>query len=274
MVRRLAAEPLLHFLLAGLAFFALAEWHRSATDRHRIVIDAAKVAELRNAYEAEFGSPPKPEVMPRLIEDYVLTEAKFREGIARGIDRDDEIVRRRVIQKFDFLEEDMDTPAVPGDAELRSWYDAHRARYALPGRVSFSHIFFSADAGNEAAARARAESVRRSLSPATTRAPELGDHFPDLTDFSQFGAEEVKRLFGDGELAQQLFTAPIGIWQGPWRSSFGWHLVRISAVEPGGAQPFDAVRDRVKADWTAARRELLRRKRDADLLRNYTVVRE
>ncbi len=274
MLRRLAAEPLVHFLLAGLAFFGLAEWHRSATDRHRIVIDQAKIEGLRNAYEAEFGSPPKPELLPRLIDEFVLTEAKFREGLARGIDRDDEIVRRRVIQKFDFLEEDMDVPAEPGEADLRGWYETHRSRYALPNRVSFSHIFFAADAGGDAAARARAEKVRQLLSPERTRAPELGDHFPDLADFSQFGPEEARRLFGDGELAQQLFKAPMGLWQGPWRSSFGWHLVRVSQVDLQGMKPFDAVRDQVKTDWTGARREELRRRRDAELLRSYTVVRE
>lgn len=274
MWRSIAREPLLHFLVAGLALFALAEWHRSATERHRIVIDAATIDQLASAYEAEFGSPPKPEIMPHLIDDFVLTEAKYRESLARGLDRDDEIVRRRLIQKFDFLEEDLDLPAEPGEADLRGWYDTHRQRYALPNRIGFSHIFFAADPRNEVAARARAEAVRQRLSPATARAPELGDPFPDLADFSQFGPDEARRLFGDSELAMQLFKAPMGLWQGPWRSSFGWHLVRISAVEPQGMQPFEAVRPRVKTDWIEARREEARRKRDRELLRLYTVVRQ
>ncbi len=183
MLRKLAREPLVHFLLAGLALFAMAEWHRRATDPYRIVVDEAKLTELRNAYEAEFGSPPAPAVMPKLIDDYVAVEVLFREGVARGLDRDDEIVRRRVIQKVRFLEEDMALPGEPSEADLRAWYDANRARYAEPERISFSHIFFAADAGNEAEVRARAESVRARLSPATERAPELGDSFPDLFRF-------------------------------------------------------------------------------------------
>ncbi|MGE3690408.1 MAG: peptidyl-prolyl cis-trans isomerase [Novosphingobium sp.] len=274
MLRNVLREPLLHFLIAGLALFALAQWHQAATDRHRIIIDAAKLAELKNAYEAEFGSQPKPDVLPRLIQDHVLAEAKFREGVARGLDSGDEIVRRRVIQKFDFLEADLDLPAAPGEAELRGWYDSHRSLYAKPNRVSFSHIFFAADAGDDAGSRERAEAVRARLSSATERAPELGDSFPDLADFSRFGPDEARRLFGDGELTQQLFKAPIGLWQGPWRSSFGWHLVRVSGVELQGMQSFDTVRERVKSDWLNARREEARRKRETDLLKSYTVVRQ
>ena len=189
MWRRLAREPLVHFLLAGLALFAAIEWHKRSADPYRIVVGEAKLAELRNAYAAEFGSPPAPAVMPKLIDDYVASEVLFREGVARGLDRQDEIVRRRVIQKVQFLEEDMALPGEPAEADLRSWYDANRKRYANPNQVDFSHIFFAADARNEAAVRARAERVRAGLSPATVRAPELGDSFPDLSDFERFGAD-------------------------------------------------------------------------------------
>ena len=274
MWRSLSREPLVHFLLAGLALFALAEWHRRATDPTRIVIDEARLTELRHAYEAEFGSPPNASVMPRLIEDYVASEVLFREGVARGLDRNDEIVRRRVIQKVQFLEEDMALPEDPSQAQLRAWYDGHRARYANPNKISFSHIFFAADPRNEGAARARAEGVLARLSPETERAPELGDSFPDLSDFIDFSTEEARRLFGEGEMAQEPFKAPMGLWRGPWRSSFGWHLVRVSAVELGGVRSFNAAHDAVKRDYADAALAAANAKRMADLRKRYTVVRE
>src|SRR6266404_283025 len=149
--RALLREPLLHFLLAGAVLFGLAEHHRRANDQYRIVITPERIAGLKNAYVAEFGSPPPPAMLPRLIEDYIASEVLFREGKARGLDRDDEIIRRRVMQKVEFLEQDMAAIAEPSEAELRGWYVTHQARFAEPGNVSFSHIFFAAEAGNERA---------------------------------------------------------------------------------------------------------------------------
>jgi peptidyl-prolyl cis-trans isomerase C len=240
----------------------------------RIVIDKARLAELRSVYEAEFGSPPLPAIEPKLIDDYVTSEVLYREGIERGLDRGDEIVRRRVIQKVKFLEEDLGLAVEPSEADLRAWFDGHRARYAEPGTVSFSHLFFAADAGNEAAARARALAVLPRLSPTIPPIMEWGDGFPDQSGFGRFSPADAKRLFGDTEITRELFSAPVGLWRGPWRSSWGWHLVRVSGKQPGGMKSFETVRDAVKADWLAAAREAANAKQMAELRGRYSVVRE
>ena len=43
-----------------------------------------------------------------------------------------------------------------------------------------------------------------------------------------------------------------GDWQGPVKSSFGLHLVRITQVVPGRVPPLAAVRQRVENDWRDA----------------------
>ena len=75
-------------------------------------------------------------------------------------------------------------------------------------------------------------------------------------------------------MAQQLFKAPMGLWQGPWRSSFGWHLVRVSGVELGGVRRFDDVREAVKRDYLDAARAAANARRLAELRARYRVVRE
>lgn len=272
--RRLAREPLVHFLIAGLVLFGLAEHHRRANDPYRIVIAPARVAQLKSAYAAEFGTPPPPAMLPRLIDDYVAAEVLYREGKARGLDRDDEIVRRRVIQKVEFLEQDMASVPEPSETALRGWYARNAARYAEAGRVSFSHIFFTADAANEAAVRRRAEAVLAGLAPATVRAPELGDSFPDQSDFADFGPDEARRLFGASALGEALFTAPVGRWSGPWRSAYGWHLVRVSAASPGRVPTFEAVREQAMRDYLNEARAAENLRRLAVLRARYRVVRE
>jgi hypothetical protein len=272
--RKLKREPLLHFLLAGLVLFGLAEHHRRASDQFRIVITPQRVAQLQNAYAAEFGAPPAPAMLPRLIDDYVQSEVLFREAKARGFDKDDEIVRRRLIQKVTFLEQDMGAVAEPSEAELRGWYVKSAARYAGSRTVNFSHVFFATTGDTEAAVRRRVGAAMAALSPATVRAPELGDSFPDQFDFSGFGPAEARRIFGDSELSTALFKAPVGRWSGPYRSAFGWHLVRVSASEPGGAKPFEQVRDAAKSDYLTAAREAENARQTAALRARYTVVRQ
>lgn len=274
MWRRLAREPLVHFLIAGLVLFGLSEQYRRSTDPYRIVITPARVAQLSSAYAAEFGAPPPPAMLPKLIEDYVAGEVLFREGKARGLDRDDEIVRRRVIQKVEFLEADMASVPEPGEAELRGWFEEHRERYAEPGTISFNHLFFAADFGNEAEVKARALAVLPGLSPDVPPIMELGDSFPDRSAFGNFSSVEAKRIFGDSEMSRKLFSAPVGIWRGPWRSQWGWHLVRVSAAKPSGVADFAGMREQALKDYLSEARAAENARRLAALRARYRVVRE
>ncbi len=269
---RLVREPLVHFLAAGLLLFLAADYHRRAEDQYRIVVTPERVASLKTAYRAEFGAEPDADMVARLVDDYVTSEVWYREGIARGLDKDDEIVRRRIVQKAAFLEQGMNPVAEPDEANLREWYDRRRERYLQPGTVSFSHIFFAAQPGSEDKARARAEAALSRLDDATVRAPERGDPFPDLHDFSGFGANGARRLFGDTEMASALFSVPMRKWAGPFRSAFGWHLVRVSAASAARPAAFDAVRPQVLADYMEAARARADVARLKALMRRYTVV--
>lgn len=271
--RRLLREPLAHFLAAGLVLFAAAEHHRRATDVYRIVVTPAEVGHLVQGYRLEFGTEPDPARVSQLIDKYVDEEVLYREGRMMKLDQDDEIVRRRIVQKMQFLQQDLAAPAGLVDAELVAYYQAHRGRYASPRRVSFSHIFFSDVAGGPEVARVRAAKVLPSLDASIVRAPDRGDAFPDLYDYAAFAPEQAARLFGESELSRALFTAPAGRWAGPFRSGYGWHLVRVGSVEPAGVAPFAAVRERVRADLLAEREAAANRKSFAALKARFTVVR-
>ena len=83
--------------------------------------------------------------MRALIEQRVSEEILFREAVALGLDKDDEIIKRRLAQKMDFLAADIAALQDPGDAELRAWYAQNSDRFALPPRASFRHLYFSFD---------------------------------------------------------------------------------------------------------------------------------
>jgi hypothetical protein len=270
----LLREPLVHFFAAGLVLFAAFEHHRAATDLYRIEVTPERVNQLVAGYRAEFGGPPSARRVDELVDHYVDDEVLYREGLARKLDRDDEIVRRRVVQKMQFLQQDLAAPAEPTEAELAAYYQAHRADYATPAAVGFSHVYFADVAGGPDAARRRAQAVLAGLSDAIVRAPERGDSFPDLYDYAGFSPDAVRRLFGDSELSRQLFVLPPGRWAGPFRSSYGWHLVRVQSVEPSRIPPFEAVRTGVRDALVASRQAAANRDSFQALRARFTVVRD
>lgn len=271
---RLAREPLVHFLLAGVVLFAAGEAWRRHESLYRIDVTPAHVAQIANAYALQFGTKPDPQTLEALVQRDIQDEMLFRRGEALKLGQDDEIVRRRIAQKMQFLVQDLSPPAEPSEAQLAAYYAAHASRYDVPARASFSHIFFSAQAGGEAAAQARAAAVLRTLPDGLSRAPDRGDPFPDLYDFSAFGPQQVARLFGHTPFAAAVFEAPVGRWSGPYRSAYGWHLVHVDARQPPGRQPFAEVREAVRTDYLQDAQGAANQAALAKLARRFTVVRD
>jgi peptidyl-prolyl cis-trans isomerase C len=274
LIRRIAAEPLAHFAAAGLVLFAAAAVYQHQTDLHRIVITPAHVAELANEYALQFGDKPDPQTLDALIKRDVHDEILFRQGQALKLGQDDEIVRRRIVQKMQFLMQDLNAPAEPTAAQLQAYYDAHAARYATPTRATFSHIYFSSDKGGDDAAKVRATAVLKTLSSQTTRAPDLGDPFPDLYDFSAYEPEQIYRLFGHTPFAEAVETSPVGHWAGPFKSGYGWHLLYVDARENAARPPLSQVRDAVRTDYLQDAQDGANQAAFDKLAHDYHVVRK
>jgi peptidyl-prolyl cis-trans isomerase C len=271
---RLAREPLVHFCALGAILFAVGRWQDQRTNPYRIELTRAHVAQIAREYALQYGAPPDGPTLESLIRDDLHDEMLYRLGVAQGLDRDDEIVRRRIVQKEQFLIQNLHPPAEPDDGRLQAWYDAHRAAYAAPPRATFSHIFFAVGRGGDARAQARARSALAGLSSAVTRAPERGDVFPDLYDYAAHEPEQVARLFGHTPFAGAVFAAPVGRWSGPYRSAYGWHLVFVDARAAGGQPLLAAIRDQVRTDYLQAAQDEANAAAFAGLTRRFTVIRD
>jgi peptidyl-prolyl cis-trans isomerase C len=249
---RVLREPLLHFLVLGALVFTAARHFEHDADRYRIDAGPAQRARIATTYRQQYGIAPTEAQLQYLLDQYVRSEILFREGVALGLDRDDEIVRRRVVQKIEFLNEDADTIAT-NDRELETFFASHQSRYVTPASVSFTQLYFSADPRGEAAAHARAEAAMASLRKGASSAH--GDRFDAGDSFAPLSERDAPRVFGDSQLSAALFNIPAGEWAGPFRSAYGWHLVRIERHESAKVPPLDSVKDRVRADYLTAERE-------------------
>jgi hypothetical protein len=262
-------------VLGGLLFAASAFLDARRDDAaRRIVVDDAVVKRLAALYEAQLGRPPSREQLEALVDQHVREEVQFREARRMGLDKDDEIVRRRLASKLDFLERDTAAVREPSAAELERYFEAHSTDFVQPATAAFSHVYFSPDRGGDAAARARAETALATLQKGRrTRAPELGDPFPLQTDFAGVARLDVAQQFGSDPMAESVFAGPLGRWSEPVRSGYGWHLVYVSRREDARVPPLAEVQEKVKAACVDAAKEQANRERYAALEKRYVVER-
>ncbi|MDE2404552.1 MAG: peptidyl-prolyl cis-trans isomerase [Sphingomonadales bacterium] len=264
-LRPLLREPLTHFLVLGALIFAVSHWLEARSQRYVIHVAPADLTRIENGYVQQYGSAPTPAQLRTMVDNTVREEIYLREALALGLDRNDEIVRRRLAQKYQFLQADMATPRPPSEAELRRWFDAHAAQFAEAPRRSFDQRYFAIDQRGEAAARALATARLA----AGAGAP--GDEFPGPKVVARLAQDDVERLFGSAELARAVFAARPGQWLGPVRSGFGWHLIRVTDATPGRARGFEEARGDALAAWQDEDRRARNDAAYRALLARYTV---
>lgn len=269
MMRNLLREPLVHFIGLGLGLFLLYQavaGGRGGEER-RVVVDEATVAGLVETFRARWQREPTPPELRGLVAAHVREEILHRQGVLLGLDRDDPVIRRRVVQKLEVIAEESAGGGAPGDDELEAHLREHAARFSQPAVVAFEQVLLDparAAAGPDAeAALAR---LRAGADPAGIGGASL---LPPVV--APTPADVVARDFG-ADFAAALLALPVGEWRGPVASGFGAHLVRVTARMPGRTPALAEVRTAVERDWESERRVQARDAYYEVLRRDYAVV--
>jgi hypothetical protein len=124
-------RALLRFFLLGAALLAGERWleARSAGSTAReIAIGPAELAALRAEAAQQLGREPDPAELEGLVQARVDDEILWREALARGLDREDEVVRRRLVRNLAFLRAG---PGGDGDAAPADEVTLYREALAL-----------------------------------------------------------------------------------------------------------------------------------------------
>ena len=259
----------MHFLAAGLGLFVLfglVNRGAQVSDRNVITVDQEALLTFIQ-YRIKAFNPDlakkklnalSDEELERLIDDYVREEVLHREAIALGLDDDDYIIRRRLVQKLEFITEGFaEAGADLDEAAVQRYFDANNADYYVEPYVTFTHVFFRTEDRPREQARALAEKELQKLNRngvPFSDAPQHGDRFlyhvnyvertPDYVG-SHFGPPMTRALF---ELEPNDF-----VWRGPFDSPYGVHLVLLTTNEPGREPELAELEGRVREDARRAR---------------------
>jgi hypothetical protein len=268
-IRQLLGEPMLHFLIIGIALFAAYRFMSPGDSAaRRIVITQGVADDLVTQHVAAKGREPSAVELNHLIDAYVHDEILYREGVTLGLDRDDIVVKRRVRQKIEVMSEEDASTGTPTDADLAAYLAANQARFVQPAVLTFEQIFLGPSVSGPEVVRAVA--ITRQAVRNGTDADQLGK--PSLLPrrMTRTPADLVARDFGE-PFAAALETAPVGDWVGPIGSSFGAHYVRVSDRTPPMTPQLAAVRNQVVREWENERRQRARNDAYARMRGTYEV---
>ena len=276
-VKRLLREPLLHFLLIGAGLFVAYHFTQPARDpspsSKEIRLSLDELAQMTVLFQSQWRRDPTPEEFKRMVEQRVQSEVLYREALGMGLDKNDEIVRRRMAQKMEFLAEDVAASREPKSEELRSWFEKNTALFAQPARLSFRHLYFSPDRrGGQARDDALKALARIAGQAEDTKLTEsLADPFMFQDYYRDRAPDYLGKEFGP-QFAQAVEKLPAGSWQGPIESGYGWHLVFVDSVIPGRVPAFEEVESEVKTAWLGEQKTRAWEKAYEEMRAKYTVL--
>lgn len=272
-------QPLLHFLVLGaLIFVAFAYTGEPAAEPDAggadttIVVDRSALLDYLQyqaqafepeVFEARLAAMSEAETAD-LVAAYVREEALYREALRMGMDQGDYIIRQRLVQKVEFLLENLAIESInPTDAELQAFYDARIADYRVDAVYTFTHIFFDGQQDRMEQAQARAAAVlAASADIAFDQSAQHGDRYPFLQNYVERTRDFVANNFSAEFVAELDALTPGESWQGPLASRYGWHLVMLRGRTEPMTPPMQAIRERVLDDYRYE--TLVRSRQDAE----------
>ncbi len=255
-------DPIILFFLGGAALFFLAEFGDLSDISYQIDIKTADVKRLNDQWAMQMRRPASEKEVTGLIDQLIKEEIYYREAKRLGLDQNDTIVRRRMVQKLTFLTEDIATATVPSQDELKIFYDSNKEEYRQPDRYSFRHRYFSSD---------RRETAEQDAYRSLTQSNDLGDPFMLQKEYANRSKREIGDLFGRAFAEKITKLNASDQWQGPIQSAYGFHTVVLESVQENFLRPFEVVKERVLIDFQQKSRKDANEQYFLDLKNKYSI---
>lgn len=285
-MKKILREPLFQFLLIALLLLGgerLINADDYANQQYHIVVDDQVLVQFMQLQAKTFKPEEamaalkvlSAEDRQRLVADYARNEALFREAMALNLNKNDQIIRRRLIQKMDYLAQGFYDELEPlTEADLQAYYLEHQQNYKNPASATFTHVFISSEKRSVAEASAMAEVLQKKLNAEQVpfeNAPRHGERFLYNRNYVNRDDDEIGSHFGD-DFRQQLFAYKINEqWQGPLQSNYGWHLVLLVKNTPSYIPDFMEVASTVFADAQREQQQEVKRLAIDGLIAKYNI---
>ena len=285
-MRKLLKEPLVQFLLIALVLLGgerVINADDYANEQYNILIDDQVLLQFMQLQAKTFKPNDakaalealNTEDRQRLADDYARNEVLFREAMALNLNKNDQIIRRRLIQKMDYLAQGFYDEAKPlTEDDLRAYYAEHKQEYKKPASATFTHVFISSGSRAVEDAKGIADALLQTLNTKLVpfeNAPRFGERFLYNRNYVNRDDDEIGSHFGE-DFQQQIFAFEISdSWQGPVQSNYGWHLVLLKKNTPSYNPEFDESSSAVFADAQREQQRQTKRQAIDKLMAKYKI---
>jgi hypothetical protein len=242
-------------------------------DGGRVVFTEADLAHVSAAFERTWSRPPTAIELRNAFDRYVRDEVFYREALARGLDRNDPVVKMSLVLKITMLGTAQAQATEPTDAEFEAFFELRTERYRIPGSFDLLQVCLSTDKHGERAETVASELLVRfrEQEPHPERLAELGDMLM-LPNVARNATEDnLVRIFGT-ECRDAVLSLPVGEWEGPVESGFGLHLVKITQRQEPRIPEWTEVRDRIANDMQFEGRTAAEDQFYSEILPRYEVI--
>jgi hypothetical protein len=243
MLRQIAKEPLVHFVVMGGLLFSAWTWlvpeQTQSSGKEVILLDQEQLDYLETLWTAQWKREPSPEDVAAIVDRHLRQEVFYREALRMGLDHDDQIIRTRLAQKMEAVASDLGTlMRPPTDEQLRAFYAERPDLFTLPRAFAFRQVLYLPAEAEKATLEATLASLRQGDAVPANRLNKLSVPL----DWGLTPAQEVEHAFGGG-FSDALSDLPVATWSGPVRSGLGLHLVQVTNSQPERLAPFEEIRD-------------------------------
>lgn len=269
MIAKVLRDPFIHFILLGLLVFLIADKEfifssAAVSPKAKIVIDEKIENLLVLKFEANQSRSPNDLELQQLIDQYIREEVLVREAMKLGLDKNDHVIRARLVELIDSIGLANNQVGNPSEDQLRQLAQHSPMRYSTGGSFSLEQIFLGTEPSGELISNTKI-AIENGTTPAS-----LSVNSKFAFRLNNASKEAVIGMFG-GNFLQVLMEAELGKWAGPIKSPAGVHLVKVVNRENPTIPPIEQIKELLASDWLILQRRSLLDKLYQDYRSNYEV---
>ena len=224
----------------------------SAFSTRSEAVELAQLLEQRRDVGYATIQPAKPDTVS--VTDAEL-EAWFKEHA-----EDFRIPEKVDLEYLELKLDDLKKEVAVDDAALEAYYDTHKAQYTVQEERSVNHVLVQvkpdAPAAEVEAALTKAKALRASIAGGKSIEDVAKASSDDIGSRADGGATG---FFPKGVMAPEFEAAAFAMQKGdlsePVKTQFGFHVIKLKDIRPGGTKPFAEARPDVEAAYRTEQAE-------------------
>ena len=277
-VSYLKKEPLVKFFIVSICIYLAYSFFGKENselliEKDTIYIELNEIVNLENSFKLLYYRLPNAVEKEKMLNKYVREIVLYAEALKMGLDKDDVVIKRRVVLKFERIIKESIIPKQPNKQTLQTYFEKHSDNYKTEDVFTFTQLFFNPDKREETTLE-DAEIIIEKLKKNNTspsNAINYSDAFMLKNSYSSLSKAKIARNFGNG-FTDTIVTLEPKFWHGPILSGYGVHLVYITKKEIAEIPKLEEVREKVTLDWMKAKKEELNKLFIDNIISNYTII--